>query len=73
MVRELTDPLFYLKFAMEQFKLLEHHCLTHPSKGKTFSFYMSDVSVWLCGMHLGYLTHNHAMFRENEARIMGSF
>ena len=72
-VNELTDPQFYLQWAMEQYRLLEHTCLARPNKGKTLSFYMSDVSVWLCGMHLGYITQNHGLFRENEARVLNSY
>lgn len=69
LVNELTDSAFYLKLAEHQYKLLEEYVLTHPSKGHTYSFFMSEVSVWLCGMHLGYIKKDLALFRENEARM----
>ena len=62
---KLTDPRFYLKMAEEQYNLLSAHLIKKQKNKDCYSFYMSEVSVWLCGMHLGYLTNNPYLFREN--------
>jgi len=28
-----------------------------------YSFFISEIGVWLCGMHLGYITKNIVLFR----------
>ena len=30
---------------------------------------MSEVSIWVCGMHIGYKTKNIPMFKDNEHRM----
>ena len=40
-INQLTDPLFYLKIAEEQYRFLENYILTHKRQNNTFSYYMS--------------------------------
>lgn len=69
LIYKLKDPHFYLKLADEQYELLKKHILKQKQDRSCFSFLISEVSVWLCGMHLGFIQRNHALFRENEGRI----
>lgn len=64
-VNKLTDPKFYLKMAQEQYLCLEKHLLGKPKTRDCYSFFISDVSVWVCGMHLAYRTRNVPLFRQN--------
>lgn len=60
---KLKDPNFYLKIANEQYELLRKYILERKRDRSCYSFLISEVSVWVCGMHLGFIQRNHAMFR----------
>ena len=70
---KLKDPLFYIKVAEEQYEMLRDHILKGKKERQCFSFLISEVSVWLSGMHLAYIKRNLALFRENEERIYRCF
>jgi hypothetical protein len=60
---KLKDPHYYLKLAEEQYHLLRNHFLGKKKDRNCFSFLMSEVCTWVCGMHLGFIKRDHALFR----------
>ena len=34
---------------------------------------MSETCAWLCGMHLGFLTNDADLFRDNERRLFACY
>jgi hypothetical protein len=64
-INKFTDPNFYLELAQEQYLCLEKHLLGKGKSRSCYSFFISEVSVWVCGMHLGYRTRNAPLFRQN--------
>lgn len=62
------DREFYIQSAIEQYNMIEQEVIK-KGVSKTMSFYMSEVSVWVAGMHLAYDTKNHALFKLNQKRI----
>ena len=68
-VNKFTDPCFYLKLAEEQYVCLTNYILSHRKTVDCFSYFMSEVSIWVCGMHIGYKTKNLPLFKDNEHRM----
>jgi hypothetical protein len=64
-VNRLTDPQFYLKIAQEQYELLAHYLTTHKQSKNCFSYFMSEVAVWVHGMHIAFRSRNVPLFRQN--------
>ena len=62
-ISQLTDPIFYIKMAQEQFICLEKYVLSKNHAKDCYSYFMSEVSIWTCGMHIAFRTRNAAMFR----------
>jgi lantibiotic modifying enzyme len=73
LIYKLKDPHFYVKLAEKEYELLKNHLSKRKKEPHCFSFLISEVSVWLCGMHLGFIQRNHALFRDNEERIYKCF
>ena len=66
---KLKDPFFYLDQAEGQYKLLSETA-EKEKKSPCYSFLMSHASIWLCGMHIGFIKKDLNLFRVNQERII---
>lgn len=68
---KLKNPDFYLQLAMQQYILVKDYVDGRKNKRKnSLAFYMSETCAWVCGMHLGYISDDVDLFRDNEKRLL---
>lgn len=66
----MTDAKLYLEKAKLQYQALLSYVTAKKEKRMNISFCMSKAPVYLCGVHLGFLTADPKLFRDNIAELM---